>query len=151
MCAVWEDKDYRALSLADQGLFAGLLAYPQISYCGVIDWIPSRLVKLSDELDRTKLAAGVNRLGAASFLCLDPETDELLIRRFMYWDGVLGVKNVGKAMVTAYNRVQSEFLREAIVMELSRIWAEDDKLHGWEGVREMAPDFMGEIEGGATC
>lgn len=71
MCSIWKDKDYRALSLADQGLFAGILAYPQISWCGVIDYIPERMVQLSDHLEMEELVAALNRLINAGFLTVD--------------------------------------------------------------------------------
>jgi hypothetical protein len=151
MVSVWEDKDYQTLSLADQGLFCALLAHPKISWVGVLDYIPSRLVKISHELTRDALAKGLQRLIDIGLLCFDEETEEIWVRRFVYYDGVLTVQNMGKAMVAAYNAVESEFLKDLIVGELGRMWAENSNLAGWRGVNEMATDFMDEIIDRAPC
>lgn len=151
MVDVWDDKDYQALSLAEQGLFCGLLAHPKISWVGVIDYIPSRLVKISNGLTRDALAAGLQQLINRGLLCFDEETEEILVRRFMHYDGVLTVQNMGKAMVAAYNSVESEFLKGIIVGELARIWDDQPALKGWEGVQHMAPDFYDEILDRAAC
>lgn len=151
MCSVWKDKGYKALSLADQGLFAGILAYPQISWCGVIDFIPERMVQLSDELNMDGLYAGLNRLLNAGFLVIDNETRELLVRKFIRYDGVIKMKNVGKAMATALERVISTNLRDIVVVELAALYVEFPSLHGWDGISEVDPDLFDEIVSEATC
>lgn len=151
MCTVWKDKDYQALSLADQGMFAGLLAFPNISWCGVLDYIPDRLRRISNGLTGREFTERISSLISAGFVIVDTETHELLIRRFIRYDGVIKMKNVGKAMATAYEKVLSDYLREVIVGELSRLYGEDPDLHGWEGIGEVDPSLHDEIVSAATC
>lgn len=151
MLSVWKDKDYKALSLANQGLFCGFLAYPGISWCGVIDNIPKRLVEISDELTMPELANRIDMLCEAGFLVLDTDTDEILIRRFVYYDGVLKMPNVAKAMAKAVEKIQSPLIRDVMISELARLRNDEPHLGAWgeKGLIEGFGELLDEIESAA--
>ncbi len=156
MVSVWDDKEYQALSLANQGMFCNLLAYPQISYAGVIDFIPKRLTRVSDELTERTLKDRLNELNEARFIVADSDTDELLIRRFVYYDDIMKVPNVAKAMGKAVDQMQSALLRDVVIWELGRIYVENPNLHGWEGsgpdpggLMQAFPDLYDEVQSAA--
>lgn len=151
MLSVWKDKDYQTLTLEQQGLFCGFLAYPGISWCGVIDYIPKRLVEISNHLDRADLVRLISELHAAQFVVADPESDELLIRRFVHYDGIMKMPNVAKAMAKAADKIHSPMLRDVLINELARSWLETPHLLGWKCLSEGFSDLLEEIKSAAEA
>lgn len=140
--AVWSDEDYQALDPYHQGIFTGLIAYPDVTWCGVIDYMPKRLIKISDHLNPDLLDKAVRFLADSYFLVIDDETEEILIRTFIRWDGVMHQKNVGKAMVNAIKKVKSPTIKDRIYTELILLRRSEPDLKGWEGVEELAPNMF---------
>ena len=141
----WSDDDYQALDPYHQGVYDGLISYPDVTWCGVIDYMPKRLVKMSDQLTIDLLDKALRHLADRYFLVIDDETEEILIRTFIRWDGVMHQKNVGKAMFTALKKVKSKMIKYVIVTELIRLKRTEADLKGWEGLEELAPNLYESI------
>lgn len=146
MVSIWDDDDYKALGLELQGLYSALLAYPLISWCGVIDYIPKRLMKIDPELTEDSLFKKIATLhNHQRIVQLDMDTDELLIRTFIKHDDIMKQPNVAKAMAKAIDRVQSDALRSIVITELGRLYIEQPNLSGWEGLEQVHGDLLEEV------
>lgn len=137
---IWNDPDFRALDVAGQHAYLMLTSQPSLTYCGVMDYIPGRLAVLSRSNTDAKVAAAIKTLERARFAVVDRKTHEVLVRSYVRHDGVMERVNMGKAVARALEKVVSNTLRDAILTELGRLYAEEPKLHGWVGFREIDPD-----------
>lgn len=137
---IWNDDDFRALPIAGQHAYFTLASQARLSYCGVVDFLPSRLSVLSADNTEAKVRSAVKILERTKFAVVDRKTHELLVRSYVRHDGVMERANMGKAVARALERVISTSLRDAVVVELGRLYAEAPNLHGWEGFRQIAPD-----------
>jgi hypothetical protein len=143
--AIWSDPDFRALPVPPQHTFFMLLSQPRLSYCGVMDYLPNRLSKMSAKATARTTANAVSSLEKARFVVTDEDTGELLIRSFVRHDGLLAMPNMTKAMTKDYLAVLSDPLREAIKSELSRAFTESPDLGGWKGLAQASPELHAEV------
>lgn len=136
---IWNDDDFRALTVHAQFLYLQLLSSATLSYAGVADWRPVRLAALSHDATKQNVQAAADELAGRSFVVVDDETEEVLIRSFLKHDGLLHKPNVTKAMVTAFSKIASPTLRGVIVWELSKLHDRhpDWKGFGAEGVTDL--------------
>lgn len=137
--AIWADDDFRALPAHAQHVYMTLVSQPRLSYCGVLDYFPSRLAALSGDGTEAKIRAAIKTLERARFVVVDRKTHELVIRTYVRHDGVLQRPNMGKAMGRALGHVVSDRIRSVIIDELSRLHKADPKLAGWIGFRDECP------------
>lgn len=142
--AIWADREFTALNAASQHLYLAFITSPQLSYAGVIDYIPGRLTGLARDLNAAKVARAVDRLEAARFAVVDRNTAELLIRSYVRHDGILAQPNVMRATAKAARLIVSPRIRRAFDAELARLHAEAPDARGWQGLREDFPDVYPE-------
>lgn len=138
--AIHLDGDWRKLDQAAQHIYYTLTSHPDLSYCGVIDYIPGRWTQLSAGLTDAKIKASVRSLERARYVVVDRKTNELLIRSFIRHDKILAKRNMGHACGRALGLVHSHGLRDAVLHELARLWNEAPDLAGWAGFREFDPE-----------
>lgn len=117
-----------------------LLSQPRLSYCGVLDYIPSRFAALTAGHTERRFRTGVATLEAARFVMVDGSTHELLVRSYVRHDGVLDRPNMGKATARAVGQVVSVALRDQVLAELGRLMADEPGLSGWIGFKAFDPD-----------
>jgi len=121
--SIWDDPDFLALPVAQQWTYLALAASPFLSYCGVHPLVPAKIAERAGDMTERKVSAALRGLADARFIVPDPSTAELAIRTYVYWDGVLKMPNVVRAMNRAYAKVMSELLRGVIRDETHRaIW-----------------------------
>lgn len=137
--AIWDDGDFLALKIAEQHTYMMLASSPGLSWCGVIDYIPSRFDHLADDMTPAKFVKAIAGLRDARFVVLDDRTQELLLRTYVRHDGVLDRVNMGKACGAAFEAVVSRRIREAIGDELARLIKERPDLSGWTGLAMASP------------
>lgn len=140
--SIWSDEDFRALPAVAQNMWFTLLSQPRLSYCGVLDYMPTRLAQLSAKATVRSVGSAVNRLVASRFVTVDPETGELLLRSFVRHDGLLSQPNVTKRMAKDYESVLSPALKATIEAELRRAFTEDPEMKGWEALRISYPNLF---------
>lgn len=143
---IWRDPEFRALTTEAQHAYFTALSYPELSYVGVMDYMPKRLAAMSSGNTERRMTSALGRLAAARFVLIDTGTDELLIRSFVRNDGVMERVNMGKAVARAFDKIISLDLREALKDELARLLRDAPGLKGWAGFAEINPDAMSEIE-----
>lgn len=132
--AVWSDKDWIDLTPHAQRVYVLALSQADMSYAGVVPYLPRRWAALSAKTGVPMIRKAVAELEAAGYVVVDPDTQELLVRTFIRHDRVLAVPNVARAMVTAWRAILSAHLRDVVVAELARAYlasAEDDREKGW--------------------
>lgn len=137
--SIWNDDDWRALDSSAQHMYWTLMAQPRLSYCGVLDYFPGRLAELASGQTEGKVRAAVKVLERGRFVVVDRSTSELLVRSYVRHDGVLDRVNMGKAVGTAFDRVISIRIREAVSNELGRLLSHRPELAGWIGLKETSP------------
>lgn len=143
--SIWSDPDFRALGADAQRMYLVILSQARLTYCGALDYLPSRLAVLADDETADSVETAVKRLEDARYVVVDRDTHELLIRTFVRHDGLLGSPNVTKAMLKDRATLLSEPLRHVLDDELRRAYREDPKLAGWKGFKAAEPDLFAEV------
>jgi hypothetical protein len=139
MTAIWNDTDWRKLDQGAQHTYWMLASHPDLSYCGHIDYIPSRWTDLADGLTDAKVRASVKVLERARYVVVDRKTHEILVRSFIRHDKILARRNMGHACGRALGMVHSTLIRDAVLTELARLWLEDSARDGWLGFKDYDP------------
>lgn len=137
---IWADSDFRKLSRAAQGLYFQLVSSPTMSLCGVADWRPNRLAALTEGETPDTVRRATLELIEASYVVVDDETEEILVRSFVRHDGLIKTPNIASAMVKDYAGVASDLLRRVIVHELIRLKADEPEMKGWSVAGKLLSD-----------
>ncbi len=143
--AIWQNRDFRKLSRNAQHLYFVILSQPALSYCGVMDWWPGRLAAMSSDGDPQATYDATQELMDASFIYVDGDTSELLVRTYIRHDGVMQRVNMGKAVGRAMEKVASLPLLDLIRDELARLHEMQPDLQGWIGLAELYPDEFDQV------
>ena len=143
--AVWGDRDFRALDRDEQRMYFTLVSQANLTYCGSLDYIPSRLASLAADEDEVSVEHSVKLLEAGRFVVMDRTTQEVLVRSFVRWDGLLDSPNMTKAMLKARAALISDDLRSVVDSELWRAFREDPKRKGWPGFKQAAPELFRQV------
>lgn len=133
---IWTDPDFRALTPLAQRMYLLLVSQPRLSFCGSLDYIPSRIALLSATDDDLSVEHDVRLLEADRYVIVDRESHELLIRTYVRHDGLLASPNVTKAMVRDRRLLLSDCLRGVVDEELGKAYDTDPKLAGWKGLKD---------------
>jgi len=145
--AIWSDPDFRNLDSTAQRMYLLLLSQPRLSYCGSLDYLPTRYAMLAPDEDDLSVEQAVKRLEADRYVVVDRESHELLIRTYVRHDGLLASPNVTKAMVKDRAALLSEMLRGVVDDELNRAYLEDSKQAGWKGLRALDESLFRKVSG----
>ena len=145
MVSVWDDEDFTSLTSVEQNVFFALISSRDLSWCGVVPYLPKRLARNASDLTERKVVAAIARLSDTRFVVVDDETDEILVRRFIHHDEVMKQPNVAKGMATSTKRVHSQHLSAVIIDELARELADEPDLKGWAAVRSSFPELFDQV------
>jgi len=115
---IWGDPAFRDLPPSAQHLYLTLWTSPELTYCGTHDWRPARLTGLAAGWTRQDIENAADCLTARHFLVLDLEREEVLIRSWIRWDGLMKQPRMAISCITAYAAVSSATLRQVIVHQL---------------------------------
>lgn len=132
---MWNDDDWRGLTGNAQGLYQKLLTHPTLTYCGVADWRPGRLAKLTKGMTAQDVIDGANELQTAAFVYVDEETEEIFLRSFVRHDGLLKHPRLSISMANDFAAVASPKVRGFFVWELKKMHAEHPDLKLWSDRR----------------
>lgn len=132
---IWTDPDWRNLPPAAQHLYLTLWTSPGLSYCGVHDWRPGRLANRSCGFTSEHVAMVGDCLAARHFLVIDEETEEVLIRSWARFDGLLKQPRMAVSYANAYAQVDSPILRAVLVHETAKIREKMPDLACWRDKR----------------
>lgn len=133
--AIWSDPDFRALPPAAQHLYMVLWTSPDLSYCGVHDWRPGRLAARSQGFTGEHIRTVAACLIARHFLVADEDSEEILIRSWARFDGLMKQPRMAVSYVNAYAAVASQVLRQVLAHETEKIHRESPDLACWSDPR----------------
>lgn len=68
---IWNDPDWRKLDQGAQHVYWMLASHPDLSYCGVIDYLPGRWLELADGLTEAKIKVAVRALERGRYVVVD--------------------------------------------------------------------------------
>lgn len=129
--SMWEDDDFLNLTPPAQHLYFVLTTDPGMSYCGRVDWRPTRLRVRSAGWNPELINSAAAELEEARFVLFDPDTEEALVRALIRSDELLRNPKMGISVVRAYGAVASRTLRAAVVTEIKRAHAEHPDYTSW--------------------
>jgi hypothetical protein len=115
--SIWNDRDFTALPERAQRLYWLMYTQAHLSYAGVVPFTAKRWAGLASDSNAKALERALAELEAVRFVVHDDSTEEVLIRTFIRWDGVLKSPNICVAMVKDYCAVLSPKIRAAIAEE----------------------------------
>ncbi|EIC09127.1 hypothetical protein OR221_0835 [Microbacterium laevaniformans OR221] len=129
---MWGDADWRSLSRDAQWLYELLLTHPDTNRAGVSDWRPGRLAKMCTGTTAEDVRRMGRELAAKHFLVIDEDTEEVLIRSYVKYDGVLKQPNLTITMANDWTGVASPRLMAVIAHEVQKLRAAKPELPGWK-------------------
>lgn len=128
---IWQDPEWRALPWPAQHVYKMFWEHPGLSYCGVVDWRPSKMLGWGAGWTRDDMQSLTDCLRARHFLVVDEDTEECLIRSWIRFDGVVKQPRLAVSMCNAFGEVGSNTIRGVIVDELHKIKKIDPDAAGW--------------------
>jgi hypothetical protein len=129
--AIWQDPEWRALPWPAQHVYKMFWEHPSLSYCGVADWRPSKMLGWGAGWDRDMFMAFIDCLRARHFLVVDEETEEVLIRSWIRFDGVIRQPRLAVSLTKAFAELGSNTLRGVIADELVKLHDREPEAEGW--------------------
>jgi hypothetical protein len=119
--AIWRDQDWRMLTANGQRMYLLLFSQPDISAAGVLALTVKRWAATAADTDRHVVVAGLKELQDRRFVVYDTETEELLVRTFVKWDGGYGNPKRRPVIIRAAEEVESDEIRRALAVEFERL------------------------------
>ena len=140
------DDDWHQLSSIHHDAYMALASSADISWCGVVPYVPARYAGFSTDLSTDKRVEKAWRdLADRRYLVIDRAQGEWLVRTFIRHDNLLAKPNLTKAMLTAYRNVRSERIITAIKGELVKLQEDHPTLAGWTVIAERFPELFAEL------
>jgi len=130
--SIWQDADFRALPALAKQLYLDLWLHPTLSYAGVADWRPGRFAGLHPDLTTEDILTLARCLEARLFIIPDEETEEVLIRSWVRFDGLLKQPRLSVSYANAYAAVTSNEIRGVLVHEAKKLHKLEPDLAGWK-------------------
>lgn len=134
---IWNDPEFRALPQAPQHLYLTLWTHPDLTYCGSMDWRPARLSGMAAQLAKEDVTRAAECLQARHFLVIDEGTEEVLIRSWIRFDGLMKQPRMAISCINAYGAMGSSVLRAAVVHELRKLREHSPDLPSWSDDRVL--------------
>ena len=139
---IWNDSDFRGLSMSAQWAYTFLLSQPDLSHAGVLPLRIRRWAGHAAGITAEVLSDALDELDRAHFIVVDPDTEELLVRTFLRNDEIYRQPNLLRAAHKALDEISSAALRHALAIEVSRCrgLAEGSAVGILEAMAEALPD-----------
>lgn len=138
---IWQDPEWRALPWPAQHAYKMFWEHPGLSYCGVVDWRPSKMLGWGAGLTRADFDLLTDCLRARHFLVVDEATEECLVRSWVRFDGLIRQPRLAVSMCNAFGEVGSNDLRGVIVDELAKLKEREPDAAGW--AKPQTADLLG--------
>lgn len=116
--SIWHDPEFTRRSALAQRVYLLAFSQPDISYCGVVSYTARRWAGLAPDTTPKAIDKAVHELADAGFLTLDPDTEEMWIRSFVKYNGVLDQPQLKKAMQREFRDIHSPQIRAAFRVSL---------------------------------
>jgi hypothetical protein len=118
---IWLDQDFCNLSPGAQRTYFQLITQSDIAACGTLALTTRRWSMTVPERYRFEFPEWMEELARERFIIIDEDTEELLVRSFVKWDG--GYKNGNRLMAIkgTAEAVRSPLLRSVLAFQLSKV------------------------------
>lgn len=147
MSAIWNDSEFRRLSVAAQRTYLMLITQADISSAGTLPLTIRRWAAYAIDSTPDRLSDSLSELAGYRFLVIDEATEEVLIRTFVKWDG--GYTNVTKrqpAIRRDASAVASPKIRACLAEELDSLEVPHDlEDRVSDGLSGTVPDSPGVV------
>ena len=140
------DDDWAALTTLHHDCYMALVCSEDITWAGVVPYAPLRFSSFASDLTERKVTRAWDDLERENYLVIDRSTAEILVRTFLKHDNVIAKPNLTRAFCTAYEKVRSGVIRDAIEVELSKLYNAAPHLSGWGPIGERLPDLFEELQ-----
>lgn len=119
--SIWSDDDWRKLSVDAQHVYLLLLSHPDRNSAGVLPLTVRKWTRLSADLSSDRLRQALEELHQQSFVVVDENTEEVLVRAFIRRATVYKHIRMLANALREVSEVESDELRQALIQELSRL------------------------------
>lgn len=121
MSAIWNDPEFRALTGSAQRAYLMLVTQADISSAGTIALTLKRWSGYAIDTPSDALSDALSELVGKRFLVIDEDTEEVLVRKFVKWDGGWTNAKRRPAITAAANAATSPGIRAALAVELDAL------------------------------
>lgn len=121
LSSIWDDDDFRALPPSPQRMYLFLISQPDLEQSGVIPLRERRWARSAAGLTPDDVRADIKALEHATFIVIDEDTEELLVRSLIRRDNVWKQPNVFKAAAEQIFSISSHKIKAVLHDELSRL------------------------------
>lgn len=134
---IWNDDDWRALPYPAQHLYQMLWTHPSLTYCGVADWRPARLAPMAGGLSVDLIERLADCLESRHFIVRDDDSEEVLLRSWVRFDGLMRKPRMSISWVKAYAATSSHTIRGVVVSEGLKLRDREPDLACWTDDRVL--------------
>lgn len=128
---IWGDADFRALPPNAQHLYFVLWTAADLSYCGVTRWHPGKISQRAEDWTKDAVIEAASVLIDRHFIVVDEDPEEVLLRSWIRWDGLMAQPIMAASMAKAFNAVDSNTIRAVLIHELRKLREREPDLKGW--------------------
>lgn len=114
----WSDDAFLTLLWRSQHAYFLILSQPQVSFAGVCDLQIRRWATLCGDHRGNEMGRAVADLERNKFVVVDTATNELWIRTFVKYDGIMSSPNLIVAMTRDFGQIMSPKIRHAFLEQL---------------------------------
>lgn len=113
--AMWsEDSDFRTLPALAQRAYMVVISQPNISNCGVVPLAVKRWAGLAPDTEPADIERALAVLSAERYIVVSEATDELWVRSWMKYDGLMAIHNGPKGIARSIEAVLSGSLKRTV-------------------------------------
>jgi hypothetical protein len=135
LTSIWQT-DFSDLPAEAQRMYLLALSQPNLSLCGVTPYTPKRWAQMASNTSVSQVRRAILTLEVRSYVVVDERTEEVWIRTFIKYDGVLTKPNVTIAMSRDFPGIQSGTIRERFLEGLGKPFRERLAEGLWERLGE---------------
>jgi len=117
---IWRDRKFRALSMGAQWAYFMLGTQADITAAGTLPMTTKRWAGYSADGTSDGVSDALNELVEKRFVILDFETEELLVRSFVKWDGGINNDKRRPVVMESAATIASPIIRAVLANELRR-------------------------------
>jgi hypothetical protein len=118
---IYRDDDFRALTIAQQGVYYLLGLQPEMAATGTLSLTLRRWSNMAADLTVEELRDHLKALEAHGHVVIDEDTEELLIVKFVKFDGGIGNEKRRPVIEEAASTIASTAIRQTLGHEIANL------------------------------
>ncbi len=144
LVTIWSDPEFVALTPNAQRLYMLLVSQRTMNHAGLIPLQVNKWARCSQHTTASDVEDGLQELAVGHFAYFDIDTEEALVRSLIRNDGVLKQRNIFKNAMRCARAIESQYLRDAMALEIRKIDAPADRAEFDQTVNELDVDGVKE-------